>query len=353
MAGWVFLEGGCDDQGLPVGIGVGERVAVGVGLLDRGDRPPGVVVVLGVPDRDHRVGHGELVWARSRAASVSRRCLVLIRVSATRSQIATGAWDCHSSAVWPSKGLRRLLVALPRVLTSAKSCAYRALASGGGAGGRNCEGELIANGVMLANCRNAGGPNSGGVGCHRPGVSVGWYGGGTAVKPSPARQARIVSATVAPQVTPRRIASESCSSSSASRASVAASSVSKLAAWLGNSADSASCAAPAAAAAGSAFRGAAVCTWKGSYRRVIPSTASNTDAWTMAPTRIAGGGGVCVISSAPIIAAVHSVMTGTGEMSVSSASAEPSGNAGQISAGTSRTADHAVIRRRAFIATSV
>ena len=42
-----------------------------------------------------------------------------------------------------------------------------------GAAGRNCEGELSAQGVIVANCRNNGPANAGGVGCHRPGVLAG------------------------------------------------------------------------------------------------------------------------------------------------------------------------------------
>jgi hypothetical protein len=49
-----------------------------------------------------------------------------------------------------------------------------ALVSGGGPDGRNCDGALSANGVMVANWRNSGAwggwRNSGGVGCQSPGA---------------------------------------------------------------------------------------------------------------------------------------------------------------------------------------
>ena len=56
VAAWVIRIGGVRDEWDPAGIGVGGRVAVGVGQADRGARPPKAVDVLGVPDRDDGVG---------------------------------------------------------------------------------------------------------------------------------------------------------------------------------------------------------------------------------------------------------------------------------------------------------
>jgi hypothetical protein len=45
------------------------------------------------------------------------------------------------------------------------------------------------------------------------------------------------------------------------------------------------------------------------YRPSIPFSASNTDAWTIAPTRIDCGGGRWDVSSAPIIVRFQSMAT--------------------------------------------
>lgn len=59
VTGRVLLERRGVQQRLPGWVGVGGRVAVGVGVLDGGDGAPGVVVVLRVPDRDDGVDHGD------------------------------------------------------------------------------------------------------------------------------------------------------------------------------------------------------------------------------------------------------------------------------------------------------
>src|SRR5262249_41619989 len=135
-----------------------------------------------------------------------------------------------------------------------------------------------ANGVMVANWRNsgaAGGPrNAGGVGCQSPGALPTAYGGGGAVNPSSARQARMSPATVAPQASPRRTAGPGRGGaregrggrggregSSESWASVAVSWASNSGLCAGIRAASAVSAALAAAAAREAPGGAAGATW--------------------------------------------------------------------------------------------
>src|SRR4051812_9796184 len=57
------------------------------------------------------------------------------------------------------------VAALPIVSTSLRSVAYCALVSAGVGGGRNCDGDDIAQGVIAANCRSVGPANAGKVGC--------------------------------------------------------------------------------------------------------------------------------------------------------------------------------------------
>ena len=49
------------EQGCPVRVGLGRRVAVRVGLADRGDRPPELPVVLVRVAADEAVGGGEVL----------------------------------------------------------------------------------------------------------------------------------------------------------------------------------------------------------------------------------------------------------------------------------------------------
>src|SRR5690348_6020554 len=86
------------------------------------------------------------------------------RSSATRFHIATGVSDCQKRAVSVSQAVRTVLVVLPYAGTSARSCAQRALVSDGGPGGKNCDGAVSAQGVIVAYWRNSGCPKSGGVG---------------------------------------------------------------------------------------------------------------------------------------------------------------------------------------------
>ena len=81
----------------------------------------------------------------------------------------------------------------------------KALVNAGGPGGRNCEGVLITQGVIYANCTPAPGKNPGGVGRHWPTATPPTNGGGGGVNPSVLRQAKIVSATFWPHFSPRAI----------------------------------------------------------------------------------------------------------------------------------------------------
>ena len=53
--------------------------------------------------------------------------------------------------VW--SGVLAALANAPIIFVSLKSFAYRAVPSAGGAGGRNCMGEVITQGVWAENCR--------------------------------------------------------------------------------------------------------------------------------------------------------------------------------------------------------
>src|SRR5450759_177254 len=116
--------------------------------------------------------------------------------------MSIGVSSCQNFAVSVWNGVRTVLVALPKALTSLKSVAYCALSSAGGPAGRNCDGEVSANGVVVASVRNFGGPDPPGVTCQSPGAVPNVYGGGVALKPSVDRQATIWLATVFPQARP-------------------------------------------------------------------------------------------------------------------------------------------------------
>ena len=63
MAGDVFGEVGGDQQGLPVGVLGDGAVADAIGILNGGDRPPGVVGILDIPGGNGGVGHGDVEFA--------------------------------------------------------------------------------------------------------------------------------------------------------------------------------------------------------------------------------------------------------------------------------------------------
>src|SRR6188472_147162 len=65
---------------------------------------------------------------------------------ATSFQLRPGAL-CHHLAKYVWSGVRVVLSALPRLLTSLNSAAHCALSSAGGGALRNCEGLCIRNGV--------------------------------------------------------------------------------------------------------------------------------------------------------------------------------------------------------------
>src|SRR5262249_1452470 len=171
-------------------------------------------------------------WASSRALGASGRPWAWASWSATRFHIAAGVSFCQKIAVWVCSAVRTVLVAEPSACTSARAWAERGLVSGGGPGGGKCGGAVGGDGGMVADWRNsgaAGGPRKGGgVGCQSPGGLPTAYGGGGAVNPSSARQARMSPATVAPQASPRRTACPGREGSSESWASVAVS-------WASNS----------------------------------------------------------------------------------------------------------------------
>ncbi len=114
---------------------------------------------------------------------------------------------------------------------------------------------------MVANWRNSGGPNSGGVGCQSPGALPATYGGSTASNPSVARQAKMAPATVFPQPSPRSTDCPGSDGSSEIWATVAASWASNNGFCAGIKAASAVYAALAAAASREAPGGAAGATW--------------------------------------------------------------------------------------------
>ena len=61
-------------------------------------------------------------------------------------------------------------MALPMLFVSLNSTAYRALFSAGGPSGRNCDGDRMAQGVMVAYRGPAPDASAGGVGRHCPGA---------------------------------------------------------------------------------------------------------------------------------------------------------------------------------------
>src|SRR5512141_495092 len=92
---------------------------------------------------------------------------------------------------------------LPIDFVSLKSAVYWALVRLGGPPGRNCEGDAMAQGVMVAICGATPGARAGGVGRHTPGVVPPRNGGSTVENPSVLRQAQMASATDCPHSMPR------------------------------------------------------------------------------------------------------------------------------------------------------
>src|SRR5882762_4370980 len=145
---------------------------------------------------------------------------------------------------------------------------------------------------MVANCGPAPGANPSGVGRHCPKPFPPRYGGGAGVNPSVARQARIPFATVVPQAMPAAMPALVSCGSAAMAVRDTASRASKVAFWGRKSATNAVYAACTAAARREAPAGAAAATCTGAYFLSIPLTASKTEAWTMAATRVVTSGEV-------------------------------------------------------------
>ena len=92
----------------------------------------------------------------------------------------------HTRAMSVCSAVRSVLVAEPRRRTCSNDAAYVALATDGGAAGRNCDGDDSPKGVHEAICANAPGKYAGAVGRHCPG-SVPGVTGVDVVAPSAAR----------------------------------------------------------------------------------------------------------------------------------------------------------------------
>src|ERR1051325_7114253 len=165
-------------------------------------------------------------------------------------------------------GVRELPTFLPSALGSLSSGTNVALSSAGGGTARNCEGELIVNGVALRIHGACAGRNAGGVGTHWPRppsvVNV-----PPALRPSSARSAMIRAATSAPTAMPSDLAlpSGTYERDDASAASSAA--------WFaGYSASKASCPACATAAYDDACGERCSCNAYGSRCPSVAATAS-------------------------------------------------------------------------------
>src|SRR5436189_1216843 len=92
--------------------------------------------------------------AKRRALSTSGTGCASASASAARFHIVAtvsppGA-PAQNRAVATSCGVA--VAASPMLFTSLKSVAYCALVNAGAGGGRNCDGDVIAHGVIVANC---------------------------------------------------------------------------------------------------------------------------------------------------------------------------------------------------------
>src|ERR1039458_522526 len=87
----------------------------------------------------------------------------------TGSQWSGGFPACQNfvKRVWSA--VRPEFVELPMLFTSSKSAVYWSLVMATGPAVRNCEGERMTQGVVVANCGSSPGAMAGGVGRHWPG----------------------------------------------------------------------------------------------------------------------------------------------------------------------------------------
>src|ERR1700730_8243747 len=111
-----------------------------------------------------------LTNASTRALANTLRWRAWARESATRSHMSVGVSPAQNFAVSVWNSVRTALSMLPKAFTSLRSRAYSSLGSECGPSGLNCDGEVRANGVVVASVRNFGGPDPPGVGCQSPGA---------------------------------------------------------------------------------------------------------------------------------------------------------------------------------------
>src|SRR6266403_1342170 len=132
----------------------------------------------------------------------------------------------------------------------------------------------------------------GGVGRHSPTAVPPRNGAGAGVKPSVPRQSKMPFAAVLPHAIPLVIPALVSCGSLAMAVSDTASRASNVLFWVGYSATNAVYAASTAAARREAPAGPAAGMCTGEYFRSMPFTASNTEAWTIAATRLMTSGEV-------------------------------------------------------------
>src|SRR5688572_26509465 len=145
--------------------------------------------------------------AKSRAfCSSVRPCCALTSCAITfqwPGGVTVPAPSAQNLAISVSSRVRVALVADPISFVWLYSSAHSWLSSAGGAGGRNWAGLSIANGVTPGHCGKSAAANAGAVGAQAPAPDPGVY--ATASEEwSPARHARIASATASPHRTPNR-----------------------------------------------------------------------------------------------------------------------------------------------------
>ena len=171
-------NGGVIEQRRPGRRRPGPGVAGRVGLADGGDRPPGVVGVLGVPGDDGGVGQGDVQLGEQ--PGVPGQAVALLLGDLLRRSRSSGPAACRCPRRRPRSGRsgsgRRcasVLSARPRRWTSLTASAQAWLVRRAGRRAGTGPGWSWRRAAASAHCGARATSNMGGVGCQRPGRRAG------------------------------------------------------------------------------------------------------------------------------------------------------------------------------------
>src|SRR5438094_2411871 len=107
VAGDIVRERWCPDKRTPCRVRLRGGIAIGVAVANRGDGPPVVVSVLGVPDADARVGHRDIQEGKQAGVLLER--VALSGADPLSDMIPMARWRLGAGAIGPELRALRLV----------------------------------------------------------------------------------------------------------------------------------------------------------------------------------------------------------------------------------------------------